>query len=84
MSTLYRSSILSSKPGVSCTKLFEMAAMPFPCNGICFVVFNLPTVLLMFSIILLVVLPPITILFIGDGLALAALNGFVVVATFAD
>ena len=30
--------------------IFEMAAMPFPCNGLSFVVFilNIPTVLLMF------------------------------------
>ena len=34
----------------------EMAAMPFPCNGLCFFVFNIPTVLLMFLIIWLVVL----------------------------
>ena len=25
--------------------IFEMAVMPFPCNGLCFVVFNLHTVL---------------------------------------
>ena len=52
---------------------FEMVAMPFPCNGLCFVVFNLPTVLLMFSIIWLVVLSLISIffVFIADGLAFA-------------
>ena len=54
-------------------KFFEMAAMPFPCNGLCFVVFNIPTVLLMFLIIWLVVLSLISIffVFIADGLAFA-------------
>ena len=35
---------------------FEMAAMPFLCNVICFVDVNLPTVLLMISINWLIVL----------------------------
>ena len=53
------------------TFLFEMAAMPFPCNGLCFVVFNIPTVLLVncstpyFNFFV----------FIADGLAFA-LNSF--------
>ena len=48
-----------------CRNIFEMAAMPFPCNGLCFVLFNSHTVLLMFSIIWLVVLSPLSIFFIA-------------------
>ena len=47
---------------------FEMATLPFPCNGPLLCCFNLPQC---FSINLLVVLYLISIFCIGDGLALA-------------
>ena len=42
--------------------IFEMAAMPFPCNALLLCCVNISTVLLMFSINLLVVLALISIL----------------------